>query len=257
VVYSITTLLNPVDFGNPVEVAKIYSYLVTHQADQIPWYQQVSVMDHIANVALFSIQIAKRIKDNGTPVDVNKCWLMAWLRDIGRVAMGIAKNEGLDEITQKYGKHHGLLGYELLTKSGINRDLAIITMTHIGGGITAQEAQQINRKLDRDLFPVEDWYAKTLEEKIIVIADKIPGWNNTIIAPYEAQKNGDTKGIKMYDWLDDQSQVWHRFWSFKKEVDDRCKCNVLDLFDPGLLSSAAESYSRLPPHDKIAKMSFA
>ncbi len=215
----------------------------------------MTVLSHIANVAKFSAQIATKIKENNVSIDVHKVWLMGWLRDIGRVAWGIATEQKLTEITEKYG-HHGLLGYDLLIGSGVPEELSVIAMTHIGSGVSADETREINGILGRDVFPIRDWYASTLEEKVVVIGDKIPGWNNTIVSHYEAQLRGDGKGNKIYGWLPNQAPLWERFWSFKSEVDEAARQDVLELFDPGLLASEAAAYKKLPSPKVVLQMDF-
>lgn len=253
--YSLDELLKPFDFGTPIEVKKIYDYLVSFKAVSFPWYENVTVLAHIANVALFAVTIAQKAQKNKTKVDLHKTWLMGWLRDIGRVPWGIAVNQNLAEITDEYG-HHGYLGYKFLLRSGVPEELAIISMTHIGSGVSADETKKINEVLSRKIFPEKDWYAKSLEEMIVVIADKIPGWKNTIVAPYESNKRGESKGNKIYSWLQDQDALWQRFWGFKKKVDYACGVDALNLFDQDLQISKPEAYARLPKPNEIAKMKF-
>lgn len=255
-------LLEPIDFGNLVRVDKVFEYITSFDAVKLPWYQEVTVLDHIANVALFSGQIAEKIAQNGVTIDVNRAKMLGWLRDIGRVPWGLLEKLGFKEITGRYG-HHGFLGYTILTKSNVPEDLAIISMTHIGSGISAAETAEINGILGRDVFPVRDWYAKTLEEMVVVIADKIPGWNNTVLKPWSVNKEQDEQGIdpkerkgnKIYSWLPNQTPLWERFWDFKRQVDEACGINALTLFDPGLLSSDPEAYRRLPSPREIANFS--
>jgi len=249
-VYTSPELLKPFDFGSPTSVARIYDYLLSYGADGLPWYQDVTVLSHIANVALFAAQIGTKAK-----VDVHKVWLMGWLRDIGRVSWGIAANQKLNDITDKYG-NHGFLGYDFLIRSGVPEELAVIAMTHIGSGVTAQEVAVINKILGKDVFPARDWFATTLEEKIVVIADKIPRWENTIITPYQANQRGEVKGNKIYSWLENQTPLWERFWRFKAEVDQACGGDVLTFFDKGLLVSDPSSYARMPKPEEIAGMNY-
>lgn len=248
-------LMAPYNFGDPVTVDRIVSYLTSFDAVNLTWFKNVTVLSHIANVAMFSAKIAEKAAENGASVDVHKAWIMGWLRDVGRVPWGIASKAGYSDITQEYG-HHGYLGYEFLLRSGVPEDLAIISMTHIGSGISAQEVKQVNQILERSIFPEHDWFAKTPEEKIVVIADKVPGWNNTVVAHHKANQRGERKGNKIYSWLENQNPLWERFWKFKEDVDDMCGCDVLSLFDSGLLNSYEDAYDALPKPDSISQMSF-
>lgn len=257
-IYTTEQLLQPVDFGNPVRINKIFNYITSYDAANLSWYQDVTVLSHIANVALFSKIIAERIEQNSRNIDVPRTITLAWLRDIGRVPWGLAEKYHFCEITQKY-VHHGFLGYNLLMKSQVPQDLSIISMTHVGSGISASETKEVNKILGRDILPVQDWYAKTIEEKVVVIADKIPGWNNTILKPWNVNNDQDEKGIdpkqrkgnKIYSWVSDQTPLWQRFWQFKKQVDQACGIDVLTLFDPGLLISSPESFRSLPTPEEI------
>ena len=254
-------LLRSVDLGYPIDISKVFKYLTSHEAENLFWYKDISVLSHIANVVYFANIIAEKIKGNGIIVDRKKVILYGWLRDIGRVSWGLAQECKYSELMHKYG-HHGYLGYCLLKKSNVNDDLAKITMTHIGSGITAAEADEINTILKKDVFPVRDWYAKTVEEMIVVIADKIPGWNNTIIKPWKTNQMQDISGIsinersgnKIYSWLPNQTPLWNRFWDFKKKVDNACECDCLTLFDKGLFDSDPESFYRLPSPEIIAQI---
>ncbi|MEA3357786.1 MAG: hypothetical protein U9Q67_05125 [Patescibacteria group bacterium] len=255
-IYTEKSLLEPFDFGDPVGIAQVFSYLEKFGALDMPWFEKVTIADHIANVALFSATIAQEAIKHGAKVDIHKAWVMGWLRDVGRIPWAIAVKNDITDITEKYG-HHGYLGYCYLLKCGVPEDLAIICMTHIGSGITAAEAQTINTKhLKRDVFPVRDWYATTIEEKIVVIADKIPGFINTVLTPYRANQERKNSGNKIYSWLRDQDPLWNRFWTFKEQVDEACGTEALILFDPKLLFSKPEAYARLPSPREISQMRF-
>lgn len=250
-------ILQPYDFGSPVVVGRVYDYLREYEADTITWFEAVTVMAHVANVAMFSAQIAEACnKQVPGSVDVHKAWVMGWLRDIGRVPWGLAKKNGLTSITDKYG-HHGYLGYTLLLNSGVPEELAIIAMTHIGSGVTREEMEGVREFFGRDVFPVRDWYAKTLEEQIVVIADKVPGWKNTVLAPYRKfEETGGTAGSIFGEYAGDQGPLWDRFWGFKRTVDKAAGMDVLELFDQGLLSSVPDAYARLPKPREISEMDY-
>lgn len=247
-------LLAPYHFGNPITAKAVLDYLNEYNASSFSWYQNVSILDHIANVALFSLQIAQQVVSQGIRIDVDKVWLMGWLRDVGRIPWAIAIKNDYTKIIQQFG-HHGYLGYHLLINSGVPKDLAIISMTHIGSGITEIEVDQINQILGRKVILKRNWVASTLEEKIIVIADKIPGWNNTVVKPFEANQRGESRGNKIYSWIENQNPLWERFWSFKYEVDQACGIDVLNLFNSDLLASKPRAYFSLPSPMEIACIS--
>jgi len=253
--YLASKLLKPYNFGKPLKVKRIYDYLAASGASSLPWFENISVLDHIANVALFSVGIAQKAKKRQSGIDIHKVWLMGWLRDIGRIPWGIAVKQNITDITKRFG-HHGYLGYWFLKNCRVPEDLAIISMTHIGSGVTAKEVKKINQILKKEVFPVRDWYAKTLEEMVVVIADKIPGWNNNIVAHYNTNLKGEKRENKIYSWLENQDPLWIRFWAFKKRVDKVCGGDVLKMFNQGLLVSQPEAFASLPKARVIAKMKY-
>lgn len=249
-------LLKPYDFGKPVRVSRIYGYLTSSGADKLVWYKDLSVSRHIALVALFSVLIAEEARKFGARVDVHKTWVLGWLHDVGRVPWGIATNKRQVEITQKYG-HHGYLGYVLLRKSGVPEETAIVSMTHIAGGLSKEEAQQVNQKtFGRKVFPARDWLASTLEEKIVMVADKVPGWNNTVVAPYQKYQAGEQLGGKIYSEVPNQKLPWQRFWKFKEEVDEACGKKSTDIFEKDLLNGELRAFNKLPQSGEIASMDY-
>lgn len=253
---TVEQLLKPYDFGKPIRVSRIYDYLVSNGADELIWYKDLSVLRHIALVALFSAWIAEEAKKFGARVDIHRTWVLGWLHDVGRVPWGIATNEKQIMITQKYG-HHGYLGYVLLRKSGVPEETAMVSMTHIAGGLSEKEVQQVNQKtFGRKVFPARDWFASTLEEKIVMVADKVPGWNNTVVAPYQKYQAGEQSGGKIYSEVPDQRLPWQRFWGFKGEVDEACGKNSTDIFDKDLLNGKLRAFNKIPQSNKIASMNY-
>lgn len=104
---------------------------------------------HCLKVAQKALEIAERIG-----IDVNK-------ELIGRGALfhdlGKAKTHGIE---------HGKIGAELGIKLGLPKEIVEIMEKHIRGGLTEQEAKELG-------LPVKDYSLKTLEEKIIIYADRL------------------------------------------------------------------------------------
>ena len=109
----------------------------------------LSVRRHSEKVADKAIEIANKIKK--AKVDLNLIEIGALLHDIGR--------------TQTHGFKHALIGGKILRQRGFPEKLARICETHILGGLDKDDAKNLG-------LPEKDFLPKTLEEKIICLADK-------------------------------------------------------------------------------------
>ena len=110
---------------------------------------QLSVRRHSEKVADKAIEIASKIKK--AQVDINLIEIGALLHDIGR--------------TKTHGFKHALIGGKILRQRGFSEKLARICETHILGGLDKEDAKKVG-------LPEKDYLPKTLEEKIICLADK-------------------------------------------------------------------------------------
>jgi uncharacterized protein len=108
-----------------------------------------NVVRHCLMVSEKSYELAKLIELNGSKIDVGLCRVGGLLHDIGR--------------SQSHGLSHGILGAEILKN---HPKLARIAKTHIGGGISKDEAENLG-------LGSEDLIPKLLEEKIVCYADKL------------------------------------------------------------------------------------
>jgi len=95
-------------------------------------------------------KIAKKIEKNGHNIDMRSVSIGALLHDIGR-----AKTHGIE---------HGVIGAEILREMGLGK-FARFAELHIGAGIPAAEAKELG-------LPAKDFMPQTLEEKIVMYADK-------------------------------------------------------------------------------------
>lgn len=87
----------------------------------------------------------------------------ALLNDIGAYKF-IDKEGNFDE--ENYVEH-GIIGYEILKSQGFPESLCRIAQLHIGLGITKEDIIKFHLNL-----PLKDYLAETLEEKLIMYADK-------------------------------------------------------------------------------------
>ncbi len=109
----------------------------------------LSVRRHSEKVADKALEIAEKITK--TNVDKNLIEIGGLLHDVGR--------------TKTHGFRHALIGGKILRERGFSIKLARICETHILGGLDKEDAKRVG-------LPEKDYLPKTLEEKIICLADK-------------------------------------------------------------------------------------
>ena len=109
----------------------------------------LSVRRHSEKVADKALEIAEKITKAN--VDKKLIEIGALLHDVGR--------------TKTHGFRHALIGGKILRERGFSIKLARICETHILGGLDKEDAKRVG-------LPEKDYLPKTLEEKIICLADK-------------------------------------------------------------------------------------
>jgi HD superfamily phosphodiesterase len=194
------------------------NFLCTIGAHREKWWT-ITVYDHIETVARVSRWIASRIQERGKhDIDLEMCELMAWLHDVGRMVW-----DNSSANAKHWLVHHGYAGYLLLIQMGVLERLARVTMTHISGGISRLEIEREGLPL-----PHRDFLSDSIEEDVIVIADKLMWWDDTIRPAYENflyNRSG-----KIYGELSDNELAWQRFWRIKHGIDMSVGGDVVALF---------------------------
>lgn len=109
------------------------------------------VVKHCQAVERKALGIARRIRARGHEVDLALVEIGALLHDIGRA--------------RTHGIRHGVIGADILRSKGLS-EFARFAENHLGAGIPAAEARELG-------LPARDFMPKTLEEKIVVYADKL------------------------------------------------------------------------------------
>lgn len=97
------------------------------------------------------------------PVDQELVKVGCLLHDIGVYRLYLPDGT----IDHKNYIKHGILGYDLLRDEGFDEEICRIASCHTGMGLAKQEI--VDEKLP---LPPADYFATTLEEKIIMYADK-------------------------------------------------------------------------------------
>jgi len=109
-------------------------------------------MKHCKAVAKLAAETAKTIQEKGFKVDLELVEIGALLHDIGR--------------SKTHSVHHALAGAEIAEEAALPEPVVSIIKRHIGGGITAAEAEALG-------WPRGTYFPVTLEEKIVSYADKL------------------------------------------------------------------------------------
>ena len=106
-------------------------------------------VDHSLKVALKALDIARR---TGTWVDMEFVGRAALFHDLGKA--------------QTHAIEHGRLGAESGRKLGLPENITAVMEKHIRGGLTSAEARELG-------LPEKDYTLGTLEERIIIYADRL------------------------------------------------------------------------------------
>ena len=110
------------------------------------------IINHCEAVAKLALEIASKLEKKGIKTDLKLVEAGALLHDIGR-----SKSHAVD---------HGVVGAKIAESEDLPEEVVRIIKRHVGGGITAQEAERFG-------WPKDVYEPVTLEEKIVSYADKL------------------------------------------------------------------------------------
>ena len=128
---------------------------------------QPEVIKHCEEVAKLASEIALKIKKKDIKVDLKLVETGALLHDIGR-----SKSQAVD---------HGVIGAKIAESEGFPEAAVRIIRRHVGGGITAQEAERFG-------WPKDVYEPLTLEEKIVSYADKLIEGSKRVLIDLEIER---------------------------------------------------------------------
>lgn len=111
-----------------------------------------NVIEHCKEVALLAVEIANKAEAAGHNVNPELVEVGALLHDFGR-----CKTHKID---------HAVEGYRLARTRGIEPEISEIIKRHIGAGISKEEAKMLG-------LPEDDYFPRSLEEKIVAHADNL------------------------------------------------------------------------------------
>lgn len=106
-------------------------------------------IEHCRKVAEKALEIASR---TGQKIDMELVGRGALFHDLGKAV--------------SHAIEHGKIGAEMGTDLGLPKAITDIMEKHIRGGLTEEEAIELG-------LPVKDYTLKTLEERIVIYADRL------------------------------------------------------------------------------------
>ena len=110
------------------------------------------IVRHCQAVAMAAQIMANEAERRGLAVDMKAVIAGALLHDLGR--------------TRTQTVRHGVEGAEILEKEGVDTKVVEIVRRHVGAGISPEEARKLG-------LPDYDYIPRTLEERIVCLADKM------------------------------------------------------------------------------------
>jgi uncharacterized protein len=110
------------------------------------------VINHCKAVTKLALETADILKKRGMKIDFALVEAGALLHDIGR--------------SKTHTVHHAVVGAGIAKSAGLPDSVVSIIKRHVGGGITASEAEKLG-------WPEDVYVPVTLEEKIVSYADKL------------------------------------------------------------------------------------
>jgi uncharacterized protein len=110
------------------------------------------VINHCKAVAELALETANLLKERGFKIDFALVEAGALLHDIGR--------------SKTHTVNHAVVGVEIAKSAGLPDSVVSIIKRHVGGGITAAEAEKLG-------WPKDVYVPVTLEEKVVSYADKL------------------------------------------------------------------------------------
>lgn len=110
------------------------------------------VISHCKAVAKLAVETANLLKENGVKINTELVEIGALLHDIGR--------------SKTHTVYHVVLGAEIAKSVGLSDSVVSIIKRHVGGGITATEAEKLG-------WPKDVYVPITPEEKVVCYADKL------------------------------------------------------------------------------------
>jgi len=190
-----------------VKKGSALNYTVQQQDVEIMKKAGVSADDisHCLKVAQKAVEIAQR---TGVRLDLELVGRGAFFHDLGK-----AKSHDMD---------HGKIGAEMGATLGLPKSLTDIMEKHIRGGMSAEEAKELG-------LPVKDYSLNSLEEKIIIYADRLVDIINDgvvqIVSEAEAEARFE-EFIRSVPKYHKNQATYERYLGYHREIQSHIALNV-------------------------------
>lgn len=152
---------------------------------------------HCVKVTQKALEIAQRI---GSNLNLELIARAGLFHDLGK-----AKTHGIE---------HGQIGAELGKSLGLPPEITGIMEKHIRGGLSKEEAKELK-------LPVKDYSLKTIEEKIVIYADRLVDIIMDGIVPVKSGKETEEKFeeiLKKYPLYGKNKNTLKRYLHYHREI---------------------------------------
>jgi uncharacterized protein len=152
---------------------------------------------HCVKVAGKSLEIAQR---TGVDLDMELIARGALFHDLGK-----AKTHEIE---------HGKIGAELGKAMGLPQAITDIMEKHIRGGLTEEEAKELG-------LPVKDYSLKTLEERIVIYADRLVDIIMDGIVPIRSEIEAEERFdeiLRKYPKYGKNEKTLNRYLGYHREI---------------------------------------
>ena len=190
-----------VDSGQPVQAVLPKPYTI--QPDDVDMLRRAGVSEedivHSVKVAEKALEISARTRAD---LDMELVGRGALFHDLGK-----AKTHAIE---------HGRLGAQMGAILGLPAAVTAVMEKHIRGGLSADEAVELG-------LPVKDYTLGTLEERIIIYADRLVDIITDGIVAIKAEKEAEARFEEILQTIpkygkNDQTRV--RYLGYHREIQD-------------------------------------
>lgn len=152
---------------------------------------------HCVKVAEKALEIAERTKAN---VDMELVGRGALFHDLGK-----AKTHEIE---------HGKIGAEIGGRLGLPQEITDIMEKHIRGGLTEEEARELG-------LPIKDYTLKTLEERIVIYADRLVDIITDGIVQIKSEQEAEERFeeiLRQYPKYGKNEKTLNRYLGYHREI---------------------------------------
>ncbi len=152
---------------------------------------------HCIRVAEKALEIAER---TGANIDMELVSRGALFHDLGK-----AKTHAME---------HGKIGAEIGIQLGLPQAVTDIMEKHIRGGLSEEEAKELD-------LPVKNYTLKTLEEKIVIYADRLVDIIMDGIVHIDSEKEAEKRFeeiLRTYIQYGKNEKTLNRYLSYHREI---------------------------------------